>query len=106
MRKRFRMLMIILMISAIAGCSTFSSPSPIAYIHIKGPGNQTKQFVLPLEIPATEEALDLHLSDRYMIKFDLQWLWYEKEDILLIDTDDPEGFIAPLTPWMILKYHF
>jgi hypothetical protein len=107
MRKLFRIPAVILLFPVLMGCSIFSAPQPLAYIHIKGPGNQTKEFVLAIEPPKTEKELDLHLSDRYLLEFDLQWLWYDKEDILLLNNDkDPQGFIPPLTPWMILKYRF
>ncbi|RJQ70714.1 MAG: hypothetical protein C4519_20550 [Desulfobacteraceae bacterium] len=95
----------ILLIIPLAACSAFSSAPATAHIHIRGPGSQVKEFVFSIEAPG-EKELDLHLSDRHLIEFDLQWLWYEKDDFLLVDTDDPNRFIAPLTPWLIFKYRF
>lgn len=106
MRKLFRIPAVIFLFSAIVGCSAFSSTQPLVYIHIKGPANQTKEFVLPVEMPKADKELDVHLSDSYLVEFDLQWLWYDKDDILWLDSDDPQGFTRPLTPWMIFKYRF
>jgi hypothetical protein len=106
MRKLFRIPAVILLFSSLMGCSIFLSPQPLVYIHVKGPGNQTREFVLSVEMPKTEKELDLHLSDRYLVQFDLQWLWYDKDDVLWLDAVDPQGFIRPLMPWMIFKYRF
>lgn len=86
------------------GCSSMASAPRIARIHIKGPANQTNEFVISLENP-TQDEMDIHLSDRYAIELDLQWLWYERGD-LKKEENMSEVTDSALAPWFICKYRF
>lgn len=106
MRKRLGIIIVIVsLIWAMTGCASFVSPPRIARIQIKGPANQSKEFVLSLDDPLRKDT-DIHLSDRYAIALDLQWLWYSKEDLEPITKENSEDLLPPLTPWVICKYRF
>lgn len=106
MRRRLGIIIVIVsLIWAMTGCASFVSPPRIARIQIKGPANQSKEFVISLENP-TQRETDIHLSDKYTLKLDLQWLWYSKEDLESISRENPEDLLSPLTPWVICKYRF
>lgn len=49
--------------------------------------------------------MDIHLSDRYAIELDLQWLWYERGD-LKKEENMSEVTDSALAPWFICKYRF
>ena len=86
------------------GCSSLISAPRIARIHVKGPANHTNEFVISLEDPIQVDR-DIDLSDRYAIELDLQWLWYESEDIKR-DESISKVTTSPLAPWFICKYRF
>lgn len=88
----------------LIGCSSMASAPRMARICIKGPANHTNEFIISLDDP-TRENTDIHLSDRYAIKLDLQWLWYEKEDIKR-EENISDVSNSPLAPWFICKYRF
>mgnify|MGYP003493337861 FL=1 len=106
MKKRLCSIILILgLMWAITGCASFVSPPRIARIQIKGPANQSNEFILSLEDPLQRDT-DIHLSDRYAIELDLQWLWYSKEDLESTPKENPDDLLSPLTPWVICKYRF
>lgn len=89
----------------LPGCSLLVSAPRYARIQIKGPGNHCNEVVIALDNAPKE---DIRLNDRYAINLDFQWLWYEKEDIDLIQNEafKNQDSILPLTPWFICKYRF
>lgn len=89
----------------LPGCSTFVSTPRYARIQIKGPGNHCNDVIIVLDDTPKE---DIELSDRYAINLDFQWLWYEREDLNLIQNETFENHdsVLPLTPWFICKYRF
>lgn len=103
--KRLLTIMIVfILVWTTTGCSSLISTPRIAHIHIKGPANHSNEFILSLEDP-TQDNTDIRLSDRYAIKLDLQWLWYETEDIKREESVS-EVTDSPLAPWFICKYRF
>jgi len=104
MKKRFAILIALGLIWAMVGCSSFASAPRIARIQLKGPGNQAKEFVFSLDDP-TQKDMDIRISDRYAIELDLQWLWFEKEDVKK-DESTLEPLNLRLTPWLLCKYRF
>ena len=70
----------------------------------KRTANHTNEFIISLDDP-TQDNTDIELSDRYAIKLDLQWLWYEAEDIKKEESVS-EITTSPLAPWFICKYRF
>jgi hypothetical protein len=90
---------------AMTGCAYLVSSPRIARVQIKGPTNQSNEFVISLDDPLQRDT-DIHLSDRYALQLDLQWLWYSKEDLESITKEKPENLISPLVPWVICKYRF
>ena len=104
MKKPVTILIVLILMWATVGCSFFVSAPRIARIQIKGPANRANEFTFSLDNP-TQDDMDIRISDRYAIKLDLQWLWYEKED-LSSDEDAAEIPRLPLTPWFICKYRF
>lgn len=107
MHPRSLMLFFILTFWTLTGCALLDRPTRLAHIQIIGPGNHTKEFVISLDDVKNEESGGIKLTDNYAIKIDLQWLWYEFEDLRYnyrsIDPDDPS---MSLTPWFICKYRF
>jgi len=102
---------IVLMVSLMwftVGCSsilsTISAPR-MARIQIRGPANHSNEFVVSLD-DLLQRDLDINLSDRYAVKIDFQWLWYSREDVVMINSETQEEIQAPLTPWVLCKYRF
>ena len=104
MKKLLIILSVLSLTWAMVGCSLFVSPPRMARIHIKGPANQSNEFIFSLEDP-TQDDMDIRLSDRYAIQLDLQWLWYEREDFKK-EEHVAEVTNTPLAPWFICKYRF
>lgn len=98
--------MTLVWVSAMAGCALFTTGPKLAYIQIKGPGNITNELIFSLDDLKNKKDSDIRLSDHYAIELDLQWLWYEKEDVDHIKVEDSEGPVISLTPWFICKYRF
>jgi hypothetical protein len=92
----------------MAGCasmlSTISAPR-MARIQIRGPANQSNEFVISLD-DLTQRNTDINLSDRYALNIHFQWLWYSREDIGMISAETLDEVQAPLTPWVLCKYRF
>lgn len=105
MKKRLTVVIALSLIWALVGCSSFYSVPQMARIHVRGPGNQAREFVISLEDLTAQENMDIRLSDRYAINLDLQWLWYEKEDL---NTEEfaPDPLNVNLAPWILCKYRF
>lgn len=103
-QKLLTVLIALSLVWTTTGCSSFISAPRMAHIHIKGPANHTNEFIISLDDP-TQDNTDIKLSDRYAIKLDLQWLWYEAEDIKKEESVS-EITTSPLAPWFICKYRF
>lgn len=107
MRPHLLILTVLLLIWTLTGCAFFNPAPRLAHIQIIGPGNHTKEFVLSLDDLESEKDTGIRLTDRYAIEIDLQWLWYEFEDLNLNRrANDPNDPSTPLTPWFICKYRF
>ncbi|KJS32143.1 MAG: hypothetical protein VR64_08545 [Desulfatitalea sp. BRH_c12] len=106
MKKTIGIIGTLLIVTIMTGCSTFASVPRTAFLHIRGPGNQVNEFAVSLENPANTD-MDIHLSDRYALKLDLQWLFYEEEDSAgETGFEYSENVVPPLSPWAIIKYRF
>lgn len=105
MFNRLGIVLAISLIWFIVGCSFLVSPPRMARIQIKGPANHSNEFVISLD-DLTERNTDIHLSDRYALNIDFQWLWYSPEDFETMSDETAEEIQAPLTPWVLCKYRF
>lgn len=107
MRPQLLMLAAIFTFLTLTGCALLDRPSRLAHIQIIGPGNHTKEFVIALDELESEETAGIKLTDNYAINIDLQWLWYEFEDLRFNHrANDPDDPSMSLTPWFICKYRF
>lgn len=106
MRRSSRLTWIaILLILALTGCSIFHTPPRLARVQIIGPGNHAKEFIFSLENLESEDA-GIQLTDRYTLQVDLQWLWYNYEDLTYGKGPFETEVQNNLTPWFICKYRF
>jgi hypothetical protein len=97
----------IIFIWVLTSCAVFKSSPRLAHIQIKGPNNYTKEYVFSLDHLESAESAGIRLTDRYAIEVDLQWLWYEFEDLDFLNTrDGAQTAATPLAPWFMCKYKF
>ncbi|MDA8138259.1 MAG: hypothetical protein M0036_06330 [Desulfobacteraceae bacterium] len=84
-----------------------NSPPRVAHIHIKGPNNVSKEYAFSFSDLESEEIGGFQLTDRYAIQIDLQWLWYELEDLNVNPIRGTTENTTPLlAPWFVCKYRF
>lgn len=105
MKKGLGIVLVISLMWFLAGCASFITTPRVARIQIKGPANHSNEFFVSLD-DLTQRNTDIHLSDRYAVNIDFQWLWYSHEDLNLLVSETPEEIQTPLTPWVLCKYRF
>lgn len=90
---------------ATTGCSVFISTPRVARFHVQRPDNKFIEYYVNLDDPS-ETNLDIHLTNRYTVQLDFEWLWDSDEpsELYLETNADPADPL--LVPWMLCKYRF
>ena len=89
----------------LPGCSVFISTPQVALYHVQDLNNQLNEFMVPIDTP-NEGNMDIHLSDRYAVQFDFEWLWNTDADMAAAATSSEACTAPSLAPWMVCKYRF
>lgn len=96
---------VISLLFMLTGCSIFVSTPRVARIEIQRLDNQLNEYIVALDDPA-DSKLDIHLTNRYTVQLDFQWLWNSNDTIQLNAENLEDQAIPPLSPWMVCKYRF
>jgi hypothetical protein len=100
------LLLVVIVLLNIGGCSVLVSKPRIAKIRIQGLDNKYHECFVSLSGISSENDLDIQISKNYAVQIDFEWLW-DSDTNTYLGPEKPQDEASPsLTPWMMCKYRF
>lgn len=99
------LLMVIIVLLTMSGCSLLISKPRIAKIRIQGLDNKYHECIVSLDGISSENDMDIQISKNYAVQIDFEWLW-DSDSKTYLGPETPQDEAPPLTPWMLCKYRF
>ena len=101
-----KLLLVVIVLLNIVGCSVLVSKPRIAKIRIQGLDNKYHECLVSLDGISSENDLDIQISKKYAVQIDFEWLWDSDTKTYLSPERPQDEADTPLEPWMLCKYRF